>query len=370
MRTQEPPHNVEAEQAVLACMMMEANAIVTVCNILEADDFYREAHKLLFTAMESLANAQEDVNMVSLHDWLSNHHQLDAVGGLGYIGSLNRSMPTTAQVEQYARIVKEQSLRRKLIMLGRTMVAGATGADDAATQMEQAINQLSELQKQKGCLDFIQMDELLDCYINHIDGKNPDPNAYSGISVGYGGLDSLTNGLQRTDFIILAARPSMGKTAMALNFIVNILLSSEQDYHVGLFSMEMNAKQIMNRLIANLTSIDSKRLDCNSLAEDEWARVWKAREYLNNKYLFIDSTGGLTITNLRSRARRLQLKQGLDILFIDYLQLMSSSSRNTERHQAIAEISRELKAMARELNIPVIARSLVVRLKVGRLSAL
>lgn len=369
MDKNELPNNLSAERVVLADMMFAKEAAVKASNFLIADDFYRETHKIIYAVMLELLNKNEAINYISLMDALSAKGQLETVGGLGYLMNLASSTPTAANLEQSMKIVKKEAIKRQLLRYGREVMANVSTGEDIAVQMDQAMQALNAIMSSNKSTEFSDMEEMLNEYIAHISNKDPDQSSFNGISTSYAGLDSITNGLQRSDFIILAARPSMGKTAMALNMIENILLSNENsNYTVGMFSMEMSKKQLMNRITAILTGLDSKRLDCNQLDDNEWQLVWKAADVLRSTRLYIDDTGGLSINSLRSRARKLQTEKGLDILFIDYIQLMSGSSRSQDRQQSIAEISRSLKALARELNIPIVALSQLSRAVEGRQS--
>ena len=367
--TQEPPHNLSAEQAVLADMVLDRKAAIKASNFLSEEDFYRESHKLIFTAAIELLNKNEAINYISMMDLLTAKGQLDSIGGIGYLTGICNASPTTANLEQYMKIIKKEAIKRQLLRFGREVMAGTATGEDVAVQLDQAMQGLNAIANSNKSTDFSDMDSMLDTYIESIASKDPNSNSFSGISTSFAGLDDITNGLQKSDFIILAARPSMGKTAMVLNMVENILLDNEdKDYRIGLFSMEMSKLQLINRLTAILTGIDSKRLECNQLDESEWEMIWKASDILRSAKLYIDDTGGLTMSSLRSRARRLQTEKGLDILFIDYIQLMSGTARGQDRQQAIAEISRSLKALARELNIPIVALSQLSRAVEGRMS--
>lgn len=359
---QAPPHNLQAEQAVLAAMLLEQEAIVKATAILKAEDFYREEHKVIFTAMQELLNKGQRVELITLHAYLAEKQQLEPIGGLAYLFALERSTPTAANVAQHAGIVKNEALKRQLLRYGHEVMINASGTEESATQLEQALQGLSAIMNSQDSGAFEDLRAMLTSYLDKISSRDPNAKGCSGISTGFAKLDALTNGFQNTDFIILAARPSMGKTAMVLNFIENMLLyEPEKNYKIGLFSMEMSKHQLLNRMTSSITDLDSKRLESNRLDKEEWDLIWQATDILATKQLYIDDTGGLSLAMLCSRARRLKLEKGLDILFIDYLQLMTSSSKSQDRQQVIADISRALKALARELNIPIIALSQLSR---------
>jgi len=358
---QEPPHSLEAEQAVLGAMFLGREAVVKVVNILDPEDFYRETHKLIFAAMRELLEQELNVDSINLIEKLKQKQQLEAVGGLGYLLSLEKSQFTTSGLEQHANIVKNASLKRQLNQYGRMVAAAANTGEEASIQLEEAYKGLNTLLENKKTTDFSAVGSLLEEYIDYIAAKDAEHKGYTGFATSFQGLDELTNGLQRSDFIILAARPSMGKTAMALNLVKNILLDNEESYNVAIFSMEMHRRQLVNRLVAMLTSIDSFRLEQNQLDELEWELMWRVQRLLSGKKLYIDDTGGLSLPSLANRARRLKLEQGLDIIVIDYIQLMACSGKYVERQQAVAEISRSLKALARELDVTIIALSQLSR---------
>ena len=359
---QAPPHNLQAEQAVLAAMLLEQEAVVKATAILKAEDFYREEHKVIFTAMQELLNKGQRVELITLHAYLAEKQQLEPIGGLAYLFALERSTPTAANVAQHAGIVKNEALKRQLLRYGHEVMINASGTEESATQLEQALQGLSAIMNSQDSGAFEDLRAMLTSYLDKISSRDPNAKGCSGISTGFAKLDALTNGFQNTDFIILAARPSMGKTAMVLNFIENMLLyEPEKNYKIGLFSMEMSKHQLLNRMTSSITDLDSKRLESNRLDKAEWDLIWQATDILATKQLYIDDTGGLSLAMLCSRARRLKLEKGLDILFIDYLQLMTSSSKSQDRQQVIADISRALKALARELNIPIIALSQLSR---------
>ncbi len=359
---QAPPHNLQAEQAVLAAMLLEQEAVVKATAILKAEDFYREEHKVIFTAMQELLNKGQRVELITLHAYLAEKQQLEPIGGLAYLFALERSTPTAANVAQHAGIVKNEALKRQLLRYGHEVMINASGTEESATQLEQALQGLSAIMNSQDSGAFEDLRAMLTSYLDKISSRDPNAKGCTGISTGFAKLDALTNGFQNTDFIILAARPSMGKTAMVLNFIENMLLyEPEKNYKIGLFSMEMSKHQLLNRMTSSITDLDSKRLESNRLDKAEWDLIWQATDILATKQLYIDDTGGLSLAMLCSRARRLKLEKGLDILFIDYLQLMTSSSKSQDRQQVIADISRALKALARELNIPIIALSQLSR---------
>lgn len=365
----EIPHNLTAEQIVLADMLLEKEAAIKAMNELKVEDFYREAHKLIFTAMLELLQKQEPLNLLALEEQLAQKKELDKVGGLAYLMGLNSSSPTTANLGQCITLIKKEAVKRQLLKYAQEVTAGVASGQEVDLQLDNAVNRLNSMLSKRKLEGFSELTDMLDDYINEISGKDVNYGKLSGLSTGYQGLDEITNGLQASDFIILAARPSMGKTAMALNLIENMLMTgSQENITVCMFSMEMSKKQLMNRLTSLLTGLDSMRLDCNRLDEEEWELIWKANDLLRDKKLFVDDAGGLNMAALASKARKLYMEKGLDIIFIDYVQLMAGITKSQDRQQAIAEISRSLKALARELQIPIVAISQLSRAVEGRLN--
>jgi replicative DNA helicase len=351
-----PPQNVDAEQSVLGSLLIDRDAIIQVAPVIKADDFYQPSHGQIYQAVVDLYDRKQPTDIVTLSDELARRERLDGVGGVAYLASLASAVPTSVHVEFYARIVERTATLRRLIDAGTKVVGVAyqEGIDtaDAIDQAEQAIFDVSQRRVARGFSSIKDVLEVL------FDEMHESGGRVLGVPTGFSDLDRVLGGLQKSDLIIVAARPSIGKTALALSMAYNASV-----YHrrtVGFISLEMSAQQIGQRLMSMETGVNSHRLRLSQITDDEWEKMSRAFGKLSETQLFIDDSGGATISDVRTRARRLQAEFGLDLLFVDYLQLMQAR-RTDNRVQEISEISRGLKQLARELNIPVVALSQLSR---------
>jgi replicative DNA helicase len=351
-----PPQNLEAEQSVLGSLLIDRDAIIQVAPILKHDDFYQPSHGTIYQAITELYARQEPTDVVTLTDELVRRDQLEVVGGVSYLTSLVSVVPTAVHVEYYARIVERTATLRRLIDAGTKVVGiafrDAIETQEALDEAEQAIFEVSQNRVPRG---FLPMREVLD---GLFDQMNEDGLRVRGVPTGFVALDRVLGGLQRSDLIVLAARPSVGKTALALSMAYNAAVQHRKV--VGFISLEMSAQQIVQRVLASETGVNSHRLRMGQINDDEWGAVGRAYGKLSEAPIFIDDGGSSTVNDVRTKARRLQAEFGLDMLIIDYLQLMQSR-RNDNRVQEISEISRGLKQVARELDIPVVALSQLSR---------
>ena len=355
-----PPNNYAAEQSVLGSLLIDRDAIIRIDSFLRPDDFYLPSNQLIFRAIKDLYQERQPSDLVTLSDRLDHAGQLDAAGGTAYLSSLLSAVPTSVHVEYYARIVERDAALRRLIAAGTDIVE--IGFEDGITTedaLDRAEKKILEISQQRTTRDFVALDEVLETIFNRITPNNEDRSAIVGVGTGYSDLDALTGGFQRSDLIILAARPSMGKTAFALGITHGAALLHGKS--IGIFSLEMSAEQLAYRLLSTETGIDSHRLRLGQVDDHEWERLSRALGRLSEAKIYIDDTAAAGIMEVRSKARRLLAEQGLDMLVVDYLQLMSAGRRNDNRVQEIAEISRGLKGLARELNIPIIALSQLSR---------
>lgn len=370
------PQNIEAEQGVLAAMMLgDARALDEIVDYLAPEDFYREAHKVIYAHIQNLHHAGKPIDNITLIDALKTSGKLDDIGGIAYITSLASSMPTTANIKYHADIVRDKSRLRRMIAAGTeiTRLGYEPDTDDIQELLDRAESQMLNVAQNKNNLEFTPIYDLMKETIDVLGKLAARKSTLIGISTGILDFDIMTSGLQKSDFIILAARPSMGKTALALNIAANVALRAHMNgkkqihdpFKVAIFSLEMSKEQLVNRLLCAEACIDSQRLRTGSINDDEWAKVWKYGGILSNANIYIDDTGGLSALEIRSRARRLKADRGLDLIIIDYLQLMQGSGkryRSEESRQAeVSEISRSLKALARELDVPIIALSQLSR---------
>ncbi len=365
-----PPQNIEAEQAVLGAMLIDKEAIAKVSEILTSTDFYREAHRVIFDAMLELYNKNEAVDMVTVTEILKRDNKLEDIGGIAYITSLANAVITAANIKFHADIVAEKSVLRQLVRVSTEIAAmGYEGNEDISTMLDTAESRILEISNRKKKADFTPIYDVLMESVQNIEKLLTNKGGLTGLPTGFTDLDKLTSGLQASDFIILAARPSMGKTALALNIVQNVALRAHKKVggeprSVAFFSLEMSKEQLVNRMLCAEAGIDSQRLRIGEMGDKDWNSLWSACDAMSKAKIYIDDTAGITAMDMRSRARRLKAEHGLDLIIVDYLQLMQGSGRRNnsgDRQQEVSEISRSLKALARELNVPVLALSQLSR---------
>lgn len=374
MQDRVPPQNIEAEQSVIGAMLIDKNAVSLVTEKLMPEDFYRQAHQVIFSAILTLHSKNEPVDMITLINELKKMNKLDDVGGVAYVTLLANVVPTAANAKFHAQIVEDKSVLRQLVE-GGTVIAsmGYEGTEDIPDIIDQAEKTILQISNRKGGKDFAIISDVLTDTINHIQAVLESKQSITGVATGFKDLDYLTAGLHPSDFIILAARPSMGKTALALNIAQNVAIRGSREgqpkKRVAFFSLEMSREQLVQRMLCSEADVDAQRLRAGGDDKDKdnadiWNKLWIAADRLSNAEIFIDDTPGLSIMEMRSKSRRLQAEGGLDLIVIDYLQLMQGSvgSKSSEsRQQEVSEISRGLKALARELNVPVLALSQLSR---------
>ena len=356
-----PPHAVEAEQAVLGSLLIDSAAWDQVGDIVVADDFYRTDHQLIYAALAHLAGLGQPVDVVTATGQLERSGRLEAAGGLAYLGTLARDTPTAVNVRAYAQIVRERSLLRRLISAGRSIAASALAADnrsarDLVDEAEQQVFQIAEQStgKRDGA---IKVSALLPQLIDKIDAWHTDPTSMRGLPTGFADFDRKTGGLRPGDLVIVAGRPSMGKTTLAMNIAEYAAVNPNTRSSVAIFSMEMPAEQLLTRMLSSIGGVPLNGIRSGQISDDDWVRVTSATSQLSEARIFIDESPSLTPTELRARARRVKREHGLDLIVVDYLQLMQVPGTKENRATEIAEISRGLKALAKELQVPVIALS-------------
>lgn len=365
-----PPQNIEAEQAVLGAMLIDKEAIAKATEVLSADDFYREAHRVIFSAMLELYNKNEAVDMVTVTEILKRDNKLEDIGGIAYITSLANVVLTAANVKYHAEIVAEKSVLRQLVRVSTEIAAmGYEANEDVGTLLDTAESRILEISNRKKKNDFTAINDILMDSVQSIESLLQNKGGLTGLPAGFADLDKLTSGLHSSDFIILAARPSMGKTALALNIVQNVALRAHkviggEPRSVAFFSLEMSKEQLVNRMLCAEAGIDSQRLRVGEMHDEDWTHLWDACDTMSRAKIYIDDTAGITAMDMRSRARRLKAEHGLDLIVVDYLQLMQGSGKRNnsgDRQQEVSEISRSLKALARELDVPVLALSQLSR---------
>jgi replicative DNA helicase len=357
-----PPQNLEAEQSVLGAMLLDREAVVAVSNQLIPDDFYADKHQNLFAAMLAVFNRGEPVDLITVQDELTKRGQLDEVGGLTYLTSLMNLVPTTANVQQYAQIVQQKATLRRLQAAARRIVEDCYVTEDMDATLADAEKAILSVTQQRGGKGYIHIKEALMNAYGHLEFLYSAKGKTTGVTSGFRDLDQMTSGFQPSDLIIVAARPSVGKTAFTLNIARNAAVIGGAK--VAFFSLEMSAEQLALRLLASEATVDGHKLRNGQLQDQDWQRLSTGLATLAESNIFIDDTPNCPLPEVRSKCRRIKQEHGLDLVIIDYLQLMSIPQRpgaQVSRQQEISEISRSLKTMARELNVPVIALSQLSR---------
>ncbi len=357
-----PPQSIEAEQSVLGAVLIDRDAMIEIAEFLKPEDFYRQAHGRVYAVMLDLSERREPIDIVTVSEALERTGDLEAIGGRAYLGTLTNQTPTAVHAAQYARIVERKSLLRNLIGAAGK-IAGIGYEDPAEVQeaIDRAESELFAVSQRRIGASFSPLKTLLHDAYDRLDYLHAHRGEISGIRTGFGDLDTLTTGLQKSDLVILAARPSVGKTSFALNIAEHAAVRDRKS--VGIFSLEMSKEQLVLRLLSSVSNIDSQRLRTGFLEEMDFARIAPAMNSLSEAPIYIDDTPNITTMELRTKARRLQAEAGVDLIIVDYLQLMQSSTttRDANRVQEVSEISRGLKALARELKIPVLALSQLSR---------
>jgi len=355
-----PPQNAEAEEAVLGSILIDPDAVIRVATILQPTDFYREKHGWIYETALALHERREPIDFLTVCDELERREQLDPLGGPAFIMSLINAVPTSIHAEHYARIVERTATRRRLIeAASQIAVLAYQEADDVDEVVDRAEQVLFGVSERRLSRDLVPIKQILSEYYDRIEYLTSHQGQMIGIPTGFGDIDKLLGGLQRSDMVILAARPSVGKTSLALGIAHNAAKKYRQ--RVAFFSLEMSAEQVVQRLISAETGINSQRLRRGEIAEDEWGRFMKAAGDLSETLFYIDDTPGVSALELRTKARRVHAEVGIDLIVVDYLQLMRGESRSENRVQEISSISRSLKGLARELNLPLLALSQLSR---------
>ncbi|WP_430789591.1 replicative DNA helicase [Virgibacillus flavescens] len=356
-----PPHNIEAEQAVIGAIFLEPEAFSSASELLLPEDFYRASHQRIYETMMKLSDKGEPIDLVTVTTSLSNAKTLDEIGGVSYLTDIAGSVPTAANISYYSKIVEEKSVLRRLIRTATDIVTTSFSKedeiDDVLNEAEKSILEVSH-RKNSGAFKAIK-DVLIDVYDN-IETLHHQDADLTGVPSGFRDLDRLTSGFQPNDLIIIAARPSVGKTAFALNIAQNVAINTDEN--VAIFSLEMGADQLVSRMLCAEGNIDAQRLRTGNLQAEDWSKLTMAMGSLSNAGIYIDDSPGIRVSEIRSKCRRLKQENGLGMIVIDYLQLIQGSANSKDnRQQEVSEISRSLKGLARELKVPLIALSQLSR---------
>ncbi len=351
-----PPQNLEAERAVLGAVLLENEAIYTVMEILTSTSFYQDSHRLIFDNMLSLSEKGEPIDLITLTNRLRSENLLERIGGASFLPSLVEGVPTSAGVGHYARIVKDKSILRDLITTSSNILEDCFDSpgevDELLDSAERRIFQISEKRVKTG---FFSLKEIVKSSFKTIEDLYERKEHLTGVPTGFADIDELTSGMQKADLIIVAGRPSMGKTAFCLNVAQNVAIVHKKP--VAIFSLEMAKEQLVTRMLCSQARIDAHRLRSGYLGKTDWPKLTQAAGQLSDAPIYVDDTPAITVMEMRAKTRRLMAEKGLEMVIVDYMQLMQGKSSSDNREQEISDISRSLKALAKELNLPIIALS-------------
>ncbi|TJX13595.1 replicative DNA helicase [Tissierella creatinini] len=355
-----PPHSLEAEQSVLGAMMVSKEAINTAVEIIRPSDFYKEVNKEIFEAILSLFNRNEPVDLITLSEELKRRGTLDNVGGITYIANLSTSVATTANTKYYCKIVEDKSILRRLIASSDEIITKAYEDNEEINAIiEKAEKNIFDITQGSHKEGFTPINEVLLSSFAQIEERAANKGTLTGLTTGFIDLDNKLSGLQKSDLVLLAARPSMGKTALGINFATNAAIKAGAK--VAVFSLEMSKEQLVQRMISATAHVDLQKIISGNLIDNEWMQVVNSMGPLSQISLFIDDTAGISLMEMKAKCRRLKIEKGLDLVLIDYLQLMQLDGHTESRQQEISAISRGLKGLAKEMECPVVALSQLSR---------
>lgn len=357
-----PPNDIEAEQAVIGSMLTDKDAVIAAIEVLKPEDFYREDNKTIYTAILSLYNRAEPVDIITLKSELSSMGKFDSVGGLEYLAELPEKVPTTANVDKYIKIVEEKSILRNLIKTANEIITlGYDPTEEVENIMDGAEKKIFDIMQSKNQKGYTPIKDILIETFAQIEQLYNQKQHITGVPTGFADLDYKTAGLHGSDLVLVAARPAMGKSAFALNIATNAAVRAKVP--VAIFSLEMSKEQMVNRILCSEAMVDSNKVRTGKLDEQDWGKLASALGPLSEAEIYIDDTPGINVMEIRAKCRKLKLEKGLGLVVIDYLQLITASSgkRGGSREQEIAEISRSLKILAKEIDVPVIALSQLSR---------
>ncbi len=359
------PQNIEAEEAVLGAILVNPRVITKVVEILKPESFYKPAHRYIYEAMLQLFNSSEKIDIITVSDVLNFSSKLDLVGGRSFINDLSYNAITTANIDYYAKIIQEKAIKRALINAGSEIVSFGYNTDSIDASLDNAEKLIFDIASRKATTDLTSVRDLVMETYEKIEYRYEHKEELLGIPTEFYELDTLLNGLQRSDLIILAARPAMGKTAFALNIAQNVGIKAKVP--VAIFSLEMSKHQLAQRMLCSLAEVDTQKLKTGNMQAKDWEKLGDAMNKFAEAPIFIDDTSGCTLTDIRAKCRRLKMAQkDLGLVVIDYLQLMEGGNSKEDRFQAVSTISRGLKTLAKELDVPVIALSQLSRAVEGR----
>ena len=356
-----PPHDIEAEQAVIGSMLTDKDAVMSAVEKLKPESFYREDNKAIYEAMVNLYNRSEPIDLITVNDELTSMGMFEKVGGMEYLAMLPEKVPTTANVEKYIEIVEEKSMLRNLIKTANEIIElGYDQTEEVEDIMDSAEKKIFDLIQNKNQKGYADIKEVLVESFTKLEELYNQKQTITGVPTGFAELDYKTAGLHGSDLILIAARPAMGKSAFALNIAANAALKNNTP--VAIFNLEMSKEQLVNRLLCSEAMVDSNKIRTGKLEEKDWSKLANIVGPLSDSKIFIDDTPGISVMEIRTKCRKLKMEKDIGLIIIDYLQLVQGNSkRNSSREQEIAEISRSLKILAKELNVPVVALSQLSR---------
>lgn len=354
------PHSVEAEQSVIGSMIMSRDAIMAASEMLTGEDFYQHQYGVIFDAMVELFNENKPVDLVTLQDRLKEKNVPPEISSMEFVRELVTAVPTSANIKYYAGIVSDKAMLRRLIKVNEEIANECyLGQEKTEVILEETEKKIFDLVQRRSSGDYVPIRQVVLNAIEKIEKSSRQKGAVTGIPTGFVDLDYKMSGFQPSDLILIAARPSMGKTAFTLN--IAQYMAFRQDVTTAIFSLEMSKEQLVNRLLSLESKVDSQSIRTGNLEDEDWAKLIEGANIIGSSNMIIDDTPGISISELRSKCRKYKLEQNLGVIFIDYLQLMSGSGRSESRQQEISDISRSLKALARELSVPVVALSQLSR---------
>ena len=355
-----PPSSLESEQCIIGSILLEGDTINNVMDIVASEDFYSSSHKVIFDSMKELNEERTPIDIVTVSEKLKSKGYLEDVGGVNYLTSTTTMVPTTSNVKTYAEIVKQKSVLRNLIKVSNDIIdLGYSQDEDIDEILNQAEKKIFDISQDRVTSDFKSIDSVLTDVYSLIEEVYSSGSEITGLNTGFSDLNKKLGGLQKSDLILVAARPGMGKTAFALNLVANTAIKSKAS--VAVFSLEMSKEQLVQRLISAQSNVPLGNITKGRIADDEWKKIMDAMKVLSSSRIYIDDTPGIKVSEIRSKCRKLKMEKGLDMVMIDYLQLMEADGKNESRQQEVSKISRSLKILAKEMNCPVIALSQLSR---------
>ncbi|TYQ15001.1 UNVERIFIED_CONTAM: replicative DNA helicase [Acetivibrio alkalicellulosi] len=355
-----PPQNMEAEQSVLGCALLDKEVLASITEIISGSDFYREDHKEIFEAVLDLFERGEPIDLITVSEQLKIRGTFDSIGGLEYITSLVNAVPTTANAKHYAKIVEEKSILRRLIKASTEIVnMGYEASEEVAYVLDKAEKSIFDILQNRNTQGFVPIKDVLIETFDRLEELYNNKGHVTGIPTGFLDLDHKTAGLQNSDLVLIAARPAMGKTSFVLNIAQHAAIHARVP--VAIFSLEMSKEQLVNRMLCCEAMVDAQRMRTGKLEDDDWQKVARALGPMSEAPIYIDDTPGTSAMEIRAKCRRLKIEKNLGLVIIDYLQLMQGRGKNESRQQEISEISRSLKILAKEINVPVLTLSQLSR---------